>query len=155
LQESHESLDKTVKSDSSNFLETNDIHQHEPYVSELEIANQDASDILKQSAISLEGLNSLFLKYSESESTDTDTITVDESSMNIKITNVVSLPAEAFENTLDMTHKDTLKSSANELPKESMLKNYISSTLPLKRSTHEGSYKKKQKKNYNTVLTYN
>jgi len=147
LQESNKSLDETIniKSDSSasNFLEAGkSIHQHDSYVSELEIANKDASDILKQS---LQGLtNSLSLKYNESESTDTDTMIIDENSMNIKITNVVSLPPEVFESTLDMTYENALKSSANESPKESILKNYVSSTLSLKRGTHEGSYKKKE-----------
>jgi len=125
-------------SNASNFLEADDIHQRDSYVSELDIANEDVSNILKQSISLQELTNSLSLN---TESTGRDAMTVDENCLNIKITNVVSLPPEAFENTLSMTHEDALQSSANESPKENML---VSSTLSLKRSAHEGSFIKKK-----------
>jgi len=133
------------------LLKTDNINIPKTIASESEASNKSESTILDQVSIATPQKSTLdLIALSSNDLEETDVVDTNETSvMNIKITNVTSLPPEVFESVPDVCDDitfhtnttDTSSLSANKTLEQ--LVTHVSST---KRCINEGNLRKKKKK---------
>lgn len=124
----------------------NIINIPKPIVSESEISSENESLILNEIGIATPQKSMLTLVASNgNDLEEIDTVDTNEMSvMNIKITNVTSLPPEVFENVPDVCdniYEDTTYKNALSLSASKMLTQLATHVSSTKRSMHEGKLK--------------
>jgi len=137
------------------LLKTDNINIPKTTASELEASNKSESIILDQVNTAIPQKSTLdLIALSSNDLEETDVVDTSETSvMNIKITNVTSLPPEVFESVPDVCDDitfytnttDTSSLSANKTLEQ--LVTHVSST---KRCINEGNLRKERKEVYTT-----
>jgi len=145
----------TSESQTIDLLKTDNINIPKTTASELEASNKSESTILDQVNTATPQKSTLdLIALSSNDLEETDVVDTSEASvMNIKITNVTSLPPEVFESVPDVCDDitfhtnttDTSSLSANKTLEQ--LVTYVSST---KRCINEGNLRKEREEVYTT-----
>lgn len=144
---------KSSNAISTNLLEKDIVELHNSVASKSKISNKNESIISKQFdvAASQESMSDVVI----SNNNDVDNVDTEDTSsiMNIKITNVTSLPPELFESVPDVAlHENSIDTSSPSTSKS--LEKLVAYIAPSKRVYEEGNFRNKHKFTYHHC-TYN
>lgn len=137
---------------STNLLKKDNSELHKSIASKQTISNKSESTIseLSDAAILRKSMPDIFISNNDLDNLDTENISKSPI-MNIKITNVTSLPPEVFESVPDVAlHENSIDTSSPSTSKS--LEKLVTYIAPPKRIYEEGNLRKKRRSSYIYIM---